>query len=100
VGSHSIGLRVLVVDDDGDVRAALRLVLLQQPDIGTVSVVDSADNLLAQVEESSADVVLLDWDGCSANAGDSVVLVRRVRPVWGSRSRAGRPLLLSGMMFG
>ena len=60
--------------------AALRLVLLQQPDIGTVTLVDSADNLLAQVEASSADVVLLDWDRCAANASDSVVLVRRLRP--------------------
>jgi len=91
VGSHSIGLRVLIVDDDADVRAALRLVLLQQPDIGTVTLADSADNLLAQVEASSADVVLLDWDGCAANAGDSVVLVRRLRPDLGVIALSARP---------
>jgi len=49
-----MGLRVLVLDDDADVRAALRLVLLQQPDIATVSVVNSVDNLLAQIEASAA----------------------------------------------
>jgi DNA-binding NarL/FixJ family response regulator len=80
VESHSLGLRALVVDDDVDVRRALRLVLLQQPDIASVSLVDSVDNLLGQIEATAADVVLLDWDGCANDARDSVVLARRLRP--------------------
>ena len=86
-----MGLRVLVVDDDADVRAALRLVLLQQPDIATVSIADSVDNLLAQIEESAADVVLLDWDGCANDAGDSVVLARRLRPELAVIALSARP---------
>ena len=91
VESHSIGLRVLVVDDDADVRAALRLVLLQQPDIATVSIVDSVDNLLVQVVASAADVVLLDWDGCASDAGDSVLLARRLRPELAVIALSARP---------
>jgi len=91
VESDSIRLRVLVVDDDADVRAALRLVLLQQPDIATVSVVDGADNLLEQIAASSADLVLLDWDGCANSAGDSVVLARRLRPHLAVIALSARP---------
>ena len=86
-----MGLRILVVDDDADVRAALRLVLLQQPDIATVSIADSVDNLLAQIEASAADVVLLDWDGCANDAGDSVVLARRLRPELAVIALSARP---------
>lgn len=55
-------MRILLVDDQPEVRSALRLLLEQ--DLGVTFVGEAArtDDLLAQVGEACPDLVLLDWD--------------------------------------
>jgi DNA-binding NarL/FixJ family response regulator len=55
-------VRVLVADDDVHVRSALRLLLEQEVDVEVVGESDVADGLIAQVANSRAGVVLVDWE--------------------------------------
>lgn len=56
------GMRILMADDQADVRSALRLLLTQQP--GVVVVGESADSsaTLTLAELTEPDVLLLDWE--------------------------------------
>ena len=55
-------MRVLLADDDVHVRSALRLLLEQEVDVQVVGESDTAKGLIAQVANSQAGVVLLDWE--------------------------------------
>ena len=48
-------------------------------------------SVTVQVVASAADVVLLDWDGCASDAGDSVLLARRLRPELAVIALSARP---------
>jgi DNA-binding NarL/FixJ family response regulator len=55
-------MRVLLADDQSQVRSALRLLLEQEPELSIVGEVATAGELLTQIEETCPDVVLLDWE--------------------------------------
>lgn len=55
-------MRVFLADDQAKVRAALRLLLEQEPGLSVVGEVTEAKDLLAQVQVTQPDVVLLDWE--------------------------------------
>lgn len=61
-------LRVLLADDQPEVRSALRLLLEQEPGIQVLGEVVDACELLSRVRATSPDLALLDWElpGCSA----------------------------------
>lgn len=55
-------IRILLADDQSKVRSALRLLVEQEPGLIIVGEATEAENLLAQVEATQPDLVLLDWE--------------------------------------
>jgi DNA-binding NarL/FixJ family response regulator len=55
-------MRVLLADDQADLRSALRLLLEQEPGVELIGEVADVDALLSQVMSFHPDLVLLDWD--------------------------------------
>lgn len=74
-------LRVAVLDDHPAVLAGLQRLLDSTPDLQSVAIADSAQQLLRQLDEARADVVVLDYD---LARGDALKLCQalkeRVRP--------------------
>jgi len=81
-------MRVLLADDQANVRSALRLLLAQEPDLDMVGEATETEELLVQVEATCPDLVLLDWElpGTQAtarptDAGQRLILaLRACRP--------------------
>ena len=55
-------MRILLADDQAQVRSALRLLLEQEPELSVVGEVAEATSLLVQVQAIQPDLVLLDWE--------------------------------------
>jgi DNA-binding NarL/FixJ family response regulator len=55
-------MRVLLADDQDQVRSALRLVIDQESDLEVIGEVTHPDQLLEKVQEFMPDLLLLDWE--------------------------------------
>jgi DNA-binding NarL/FixJ family response regulator len=55
-------MRVIVADDQIEVRSALRLLLEEKPGIEVIAEVKSSKELLRVVKAESPELVLLDWE--------------------------------------
>ena len=55
-------MRVVIADDQVDVRSALRLLLEQEPGLRVVAEAGSAALCLAQAHRTQPDLILLDWE--------------------------------------
>jgi DNA-binding NarL/FixJ family response regulator len=62
-------MRILLADDQPEVRSALRLLLENEPGLQVVAEATERERLLKQVELTCPDLVLLDWElpGLNAN---------------------------------
>ncbi len=69
-------MRVMIADDDVQVRSALRLLLEQRQDAELAAEADSADEIIATASAIAPDVILLDWQLCG---NDSRSLLRLLR---------------------
>jgi DNA-binding NarL/FixJ family response regulator len=90
-------MRVLIADDQPQVRSALRLLLRQEPGVAVVGEADDVEQALALVDEQRPDLVLLDWElpdlgvvGPAKPAGE------RLLPVLRARCPRARVIALSG----
>jgi DNA-binding NarL/FixJ family response regulator len=86
-----LALRVLVADDEANVRSALRLLLEQEPIACLVSEAVSAECLLRCALAAQPDVVLLDWDLPGLNAGGLVEQLGAMQPKLHVIALSGRP---------
>ena len=84
-------MRVLVADDETNVRSALRLLLDQDPGVSAVCEAGAAECLLAQAEATRPDVVLLDWQLPGLQATDLLPALRSVCPRLVVIALSGRP---------
>ena len=84
-------MRVLVADDQAKVRSALRLLLEQEPDVEIVAEAAEADDLLAQVQETRPDLVLLDWGLPSLPSNNLLPALRTLCPHLKLVALSGRP---------
>ena len=84
-------MRVLLADDQSKVRSALRLLLEQQPGLSVVSEAAEAEDLLAQVEATQPDLVLLDWELPGLRADDRLPALRTRCPRLKVIALSGRP---------
>lgn len=82
-------MRVILADDQQDVRSALRLLLEDEPGLSIVGEAAEVGELLSQVARSGPDLILLDWE-LPGLATDVVLL--RLR----SNGRNTRVIALSG----
>lgn len=69
-------MHILLADDQFDVRVALRCLLQDEADLGTLSEVASAEELLARLSPTFPDLVLLDWELSGSRGG---ALLRQMR---------------------
>ncbi len=54
--------RILLADDNAELRSALRLLLETRLDLQLVTEARDMEHVLAQVEDSAPDCVILDWE--------------------------------------
>ena len=73
-------MRVLLADDQPQVRSALRLLLEEETDIQVVDEVTNAEDLLVQTESTVPDVLLLDWELPGLQASALLTALRQGHP--------------------
>ena len=72
-------MRILIADDQADVRSALGLLLMQEPNLQVVAEATDAIGVLLAAEKETPSLVLLDWELPGA---PSASLVRVLRNRW------------------
>ena len=79
-------MRVLLVDDQSEVRSALRLLLEQDQRVRIVGEADDVDDIFACVQETKPNLVLLDWElpgfQRSARASAATATVRALQALY------------------
>jgi DNA-binding NarL/FixJ family response regulator len=73
-------MRVLIADDQPQVRSALRLLLEQEPGLTVIADAASATTLLAQADRLHPDLILLDWELPGRPAEELLAIVREIYP--------------------
>ena len=94
-------MRVLLADKQTKVRSALRLLLEQEPGLSVVGEAAEAEDLLAQVEATQPDLVLLDWELLDQGGAATLAGLRAARPglvviALSGRSEARQAALAAG----
>jgi len=84
-------MRVLLADDQSQVRSALRLVLEQELGIQVVGEAADATSLLLAVGKKAPDLVLLDWELPGLPADQLLRLLKYERPLLKVIAMSGRP---------
>jgi len=89
-----------LADNQTKVRSALRLLLEQEPGLSVVGEAAEAESVLAQVETTQPDLVLLDW-GLLDQGAATLTELRAARPglmviVLSGRPEARRAALTAG----
>ncbi len=67
---------IFLAESDQDLRLGLQMLLHQEPGIHVVGMAIQAEGLLAQLEASRADVLLLDWGLPGASILDTLFEIR------------------------
>jgi DNA-binding NarL/FixJ family response regulator len=55
-------MRVLLADDESQIRSALRLILEQLKEVETIDEVSDAESLALRLQTTSPDLLLVDWE--------------------------------------
>ncbi len=84
-------MRILLADDQTQVRTALQTLLKHQVDMQVVGEASEAHTLLNQIEQTKPDLVLLDWNLPDLSAIGSVSRLRRHHPQLLIVVLSGRP---------
>ena len=84
-------MRVLLADDQPEVRSALRLLLEQQPGLDVVGEASEAGDVSAQVQRFNPDVVLLDWELPGPGSAELPAALRSLCPRLLIVALSGRP---------
>jgi CheY-like chemotaxis protein len=73
-------MKILLADDNPEVRSALRLLLEQEPVPGTVTEVADAHELVMQLRRDCPLVILLDWELPRLDKSSFLEMVRSTCP--------------------
>jgi DNA-binding NarL/FixJ family response regulator len=84
-------MRILLADNQADVRSALRLLLEQEPGLDVVGEAIGVEELLIQAEAAQPDLVLLDWELPGSRAADLLPALRSCCPCARAIALSGRP---------
>ncbi|MGE5528565.1 MAG: response regulator [Patescibacteria group bacterium] len=84
-------IRVILADDQAEVRSGLKLLLEQEPDLAVTGEAADSACLLALAARAEADVVLLDWELPRAGALPLIPALRTRRPNLRVLALSGRP---------
>ncbi|MDM0012238.1 response regulator transcription factor [Variovorax sp. J22P168] len=78
-GTPGMTLRVILADDHPLIRAGVRTLLEDDPGLSVVAEAESADQLLAILRETPADLLISDFSMPGGQAADGLALIQRVR---------------------
>jgi DNA-binding NarL/FixJ family response regulator len=84
-------MRVLIADDDRNVRSALRLLLEKELELEIDCEVENGRELLKEVDEVQPDLVLLDWELPGSKQEGLILEIKRCCPDTILVSLSGRP---------
>jgi DNA-binding NarL/FixJ family response regulator len=84
-------MRILLADDQIDVRAGLRILLEQEPDVDIIGEADGIASLLTQTKIKNPDVILLDWELSHIRMKEIIPLLRLFCPEIKILAMSGRP---------
>ena len=84
-------MRILLADDQPNVRFAMRVLLQRQPGVKVTGEAVDAQDLLARIEVTCPDVVLLDWELPGLEGVELVLRLRAVCPELSIVALSGRP---------
>lgn len=84
-------MRVLLADDQVEIRSGLRLLLDQEPEVEVAGEVSAIDGLLASTREARPDVILLDWELAGLRVAEHLPVLRSLRPGLRIVALSGRP---------
>src|SRR5271157_944527 len=73
-------MRVILADDQPDVRSAIRLILEERPGIEVISEVSKSGDLLPEIRRCCPDVIFLDWELPGIGSEELVPLLRALCP--------------------
>ncbi len=94
-------MRILLADDEPNVRSALRLLLEQEAGLTVVAEVENSKGLVSQLEADCPDLLLLDWELPGGKGGELIPALREKCPelviiALSSRPEARRAALNAG----
>ena len=73
-------MRVLLADDEMNVRSALRLLLEQESGISVAAEATDYDELFVRVKDADPDLILLDWELPGQRDSESLATMHRLYP--------------------
>lgn len=91
-------MRILLADDQAEVRLALRILLGQQVGLDIVDETGELGNLVIKAGECSPDLLLLDWELSNLKVSDIIPVLRRLYPGLRIIALSGRPEASSAAM--
>lgn len=84
-------MRIILADDQPQVRSALRLLIEQECGFTVVAEAETARDLVAKLQATVADAVLLDWELPGVRAVHLVPVLRSIVPGLLIVALSGRP---------
>lgn len=84
-------MRVLLADDQIEVRLALKILLGQESGLDIVDETGELANLLIKTKESRPDLVLIDWELSNLRVSDMIPVLRYLHPELRIIAMSGRP---------
>lgn len=84
-------MRVMIADDDRNVRSALRLLLEKELELEIDCEVENGRELLNEVDQVRPDLVLLDWELPGFEQGGLILEIKQCCPDTILVSLSGRP---------
>jgi DNA-binding NarL/FixJ family response regulator len=78
--SEGAAMRIVLADNQADVRSALRLLVTHVLDLQVVGEVTAAADLWTQIQDARPDLLLLDWLLLGAGAGAALARLHAVYP--------------------
>lgn len=73
-------MRIILADDQKDVRSGLKVLLEQETGADIVGEVAELGSLLAEVKRVNPDLVLLDWELANLKVSDIIPVLRLICP--------------------
>ena len=97
-----INLRVILADDQKDVRSGLRILLEQEMNLCIEGEAAELGSLISQVREKAPDLVLLDWELSNMKMADFIPLLKLLKPdlkiiALSSRPEAAKSAITAGV---
>jgi len=94
-------MRVIVADDQAEVRSAIKLLLEEKAGIEVIGEARDGESLLKLIKTERPDLVILDWELAEAKHGESLIALQSVDCeiaviVLSSRPQVARTALKAG----